>query len=238
MLANTPLGRLGEPEDVARRGTVPLLRRGLVHHRRGAARRRRLGDVGALTWRCENGRRRVVITGPRSGDAARQRRRVDLVEPRSPGESGAGPITQFDSDRFPGQLRLRGEGLRPGAVDRLQGRAPDGPVHAPRAGGRAASGGRLRARHRGGARSRRRGRCDGHRRAEVVRGVRRHAQLRGPDRVNPFSIVQIIPNLGCRLGLHGARDEGPAALGPAPPAPRRTWRSATGSTRSGSAART
>src|SRR5438309_8797735 len=44
MLGNTPLGRLGEPQDVAG-ATLPLLRRGLVHHGRGAARRRRLGNV-------------------------------------------------------------------------------------------------------------------------------------------------------------------------------------------------
>ena len=45
MLANTPLGRLGSPEDIAGSGTLPRLRRGLVHHRRGAARRRRPGNV-------------------------------------------------------------------------------------------------------------------------------------------------------------------------------------------------
>ena len=62
MLQNTPLGRLGDPEDVAGRRTVPLLRRGVVHHGRGAARRRRAGDVG-MTEGANNGRRRVVITG-------------------------------------------------------------------------------------------------------------------------------------------------------------------------------
>ena len=61
---------------------------------------------------------------------------------------------------------------------------------------------------------------------------------RGPDRVNPFSIVQIIPNLAARLGVDGARHEGPARSPSAPRAPPRTWRSATGSTRSGWAART
>jgi 3-oxoacyl-(acyl-carrier-protein) synthase len=49
---------------------------------------------------------------------------------------------------------------------------------------------------------------------------------RGPDRVNPFSIPAIIPNMGA------------AWVSSARPAPPRTWRSATGWTRSGSAART
>ena len=60
---------------------------------------------------------------------------------------------------------------------------------------------------------------------------------RGPDRVNPFSIVQIIPNLAAgwvsmELGTKGRCSR--SALR----APPRTWRSVTGSTRSGSAART
>ena len=63
MLANTPLGRLGEPADVAGRGTLPLLRRGLVHHGRGAARRRRPGDVDCFPVSDSNGRRRIVVTG-------------------------------------------------------------------------------------------------------------------------------------------------------------------------------
>ena len=45
MLENTPLGRLGEPEDVAGAVRFLCLRRGVVHHRRRAARRRRAGDV-------------------------------------------------------------------------------------------------------------------------------------------------------------------------------------------------
>ena len=61
---------------------------------------------------------------------------------------------------------------------------------------------------------------------------------RGPDRVNPFSIPAIIPNMGAALGLDGARHEGPAERSRAPRAPPRTWRSARASTRSGSAAPT
>ena len=37
-----PMGRLGEPEEVARGNRVPRVRRGVVHHRRNPARRRRL----------------------------------------------------------------------------------------------------------------------------------------------------------------------------------------------------
>ena len=45
MLQNTPLGRLGDPEDVA--GAVRFLcsDEAVVHHGRGAPRRRRAGDV-------------------------------------------------------------------------------------------------------------------------------------------------------------------------------------------------
>ena len=61
---------------------------------------------------------------------------------------------------------------------------------------------------------------------------------RGPDRVNPFSIVQIIPNLAAGWVSIELGTQRPAARPSARPAPRRTWRSATGWTRSGSAART
>ena len=56
MFANTPLARLGEPEDIAGGGTLSLFRRGLVHHGRGSARRRGAGDVG---MQLERGRHRV-----------------------------------------------------------------------------------------------------------------------------------------------------------------------------------
>ena len=60
---------------------------------------------------------------------------------------------------------------------------------------------------------------------------------RGPDRVNPFSIPQIIPNMGAGwvsmyLGTAGRCRRS------ARPARPRTWRSARRRTRSGSAART
>ena len=45
ILANTPLGPARDAGGRRRGGTLSLLRRGLVHHGRGAARRRRTGDV-------------------------------------------------------------------------------------------------------------------------------------------------------------------------------------------------
>ena len=54
--AARPLRRAG---GHGRGGTFPLLRRGVVHHGRGAARRRRTGDVDVES----TDRRRVVITG-------------------------------------------------------------------------------------------------------------------------------------------------------------------------------
>ena len=73
---------------------------------------------------------------------------------------------------------------------------------------RAPGRGRLRHRRRGGGRAdRRRGR-DRHRRPQVVPGLLRHADHARPDRVSPFSIPAIIPNLGAgwvsiELGTRG-----------------------------------
>ena len=123
--------------------------------------------------------------------------------------SGAGPITQFDSDGYFASVRLRAEGLRADGLDRLQDGAPDGPVRADGRRRRADGRERLRARHRrrlasGSARRSRPG----------IGGLQSfqdcHTQLRdrGPDRVNPFSIPAIIPNLGAgwlsiELGTRG-----------------------------------
>ena len=81
MLQNTPLGRLGEPDDVA--GAVRFLCSDEAAFITGAvlARRRRIGDVA-------NGRQRAERTSPgrhhRGGNglAARERCRVDVDEPR------------------------------------------------------------------------------------------------------------------------------------------------------------
>ena len=82
ILANTPLGRLGEPEDVA--GAVRFLcsDEAAVRDGRGAAGRRRPGHVGGARRMSVNGRRRVVITGRGRSNPARERRRDLLGEPR------------------------------------------------------------------------------------------------------------------------------------------------------------
>src|SRR5262249_50553827 len=82
-----------------RGGTLPLLRRGLGHHRGSASRRRRPGDVGE-DMSVNGDRRRVVITGlgavtPLGNDV--ETTWTNLIS----GRSGAGPITQFDSTGFP-----------------------------------------------------------------------------------------------------------------------------------------
>ena len=61
---------------------------------------------------------------------------------------------------------------------------------------------------------------------------------RGPDRVNPFAIPAIIPNMGAGWVSMELGTQGPARVASAPRARRRTWRSATARTRSGSAAPT
>ena len=112
------------------------------------------------------------------------------------GESGAGPITQFDPTEFAVHFACEVKDFDPTQWIDYKAVAADGPLHAPRAGGRAPGRSRLGPRHRGRAGPGRRRRRHRHRRSQVLRGVPRHARERGPDRVNPFSIVQIIPNLG------------------------------------------
>ena len=95
ILTNTPLARIGDAGGRGRGGTVPVLRRGLVHHGRGAARRRRTGDV--MRRRTEAG---VVITG--MGAVTPLGNDVETTwENLLAGKSGAGPITQFDSTDYP-----------------------------------------------------------------------------------------------------------------------------------------
>ena len=93
-----------------RRGTLPRLRRGLVHHGRGAARRRRTGDVMAGNG---NGQRRVVITGLGHGQPARQRRARRRGRACSRASPARREITRVRPHRLQRPLRLRAEGLRP-----------------------------------------------------------------------------------------------------------------------------
>ena len=192
-----------------RGGTLPLLRRGLVHHGRGAARRRRPGDVSERHERQRTAQSRDHRH--RRGDAARQRHRDDLDEPAR-GRSGAGPITQFDSTGYR-SLRLRGEGLRPDGLHRPQDGAAHGPLRAPDRRRRAAGRGGLRARHRGRAPS-----GSARRSPPASAGCRRSrtatTQLRdrGPDRVEPVLDPRDHPQHGRRLGLDGARHAGAAVV--------------------------
>ena len=194
-------------------------------------------------WGCrmadgsQNGRRRVVITGVGMVTPARKRPRVDVGEPHRRGVGG-GADHALRHDRLRRPLRLRAEGLRSDGLDRPQAGTPHGPVLAARADRCAHGGGGLGARHRSRARSRRRRGRDRDRRPLRLRGLlpepaRARARPDEPVRDRPDH-----PEHGRGLGLDGARRARARSRPSAPPAPRRTWRSATASTRSGSAART
>jgi 3-oxoacyl-[acyl-carrier-protein] synthase II len=143
----------------------------------------------------ENGRRRVVITGlgavtPLGNDV--EETWANLVA----GESGAGPITQFDSSEFAVQFACEAKDFDPTEwVDYKASRRMDRFTHLILAAARQAeadSGVDIAAEpDRVGAAV-----------ATGIGGLKSFEACldtlrdRGPDRVNPFSIVQIIPNLG------------------------------------------
>ena len=159
-----------------------------------------------------NGRRRVVVTGLGRGDAARQRRRDDLGEPDRR-RVRRGPITLFDPAEFPVALRLRAEGLRPDRVDRPQGRRA-----AWTASRRWSSRRRARPRRTPGSTSRPRPTASAPRSrpASAASSPSRTATTtlieRGPDRVNPFSIPSIIPNMGAAWVSMELGTRGPLSL--------------------------
>jgi 3-oxoacyl-[acyl-carrier-protein] synthase II len=143
----------------------------------------------------ENGRRRVVITG--LGAVTPLGNDVEATwESLVAGESGAGPITQFDSAEFAVHFACEVKDFDPTLyVDRKAARRMDRFTHLALGAARqaeAASGvdvaqepdrvGASIATGIGGLKS-----------FEACLDTLRD---RGPDRVNPFSIVQIIPNLG------------------------------------------
>ena len=154
------------------------------------------------------------------------------------GESGAGPITQFDHTDYKVHFACEVKDFDPTDwIDRKEARRIDRFAHLIVAAARQAEAdsgldiateadriGASIATGIGGL--------------QVVPGVLRHADHEaGPDRVNPFSIPSIIPNLGAGWVSIMLGTRGPL-LRSAPRVRRRTCRSATASTRSGSAART
>ncbi len=190
MLANTPLGRFGDPEDVAGAVTVPLLGRRLVRHRRGAPGRRRIGhvDVDERTQTSRDHRPRG--RQPLGNDVE------TTWENLTAGKSGAAEIAQFDASEYPVHFacELKGfdavdfiEKKKARRMDRfaqmivaaaIQARDDSGidiEGEADRIGGSIATG---------------------------IGGLKAFQDCydtlleRGPDRVNPFSIPQIIPNMG------------------------------------------
>src|SRR6266705_5202573 len=154
-----------------------------------------------------NGQRRVVITGigavtPLGNDAETSWQRLLA------GESGAGPITQFDSTDYYVHFACEVKDFDPGNwIERKQARRMDRFAQLILAAARQAeedSGVDVKA--------------DGDRiGASIATGIGGLKSFqdcydtlkdRGPDRVNPFSIISIIPNLGAgwvsiELGTRG-----------------------------------
>ena len=184
-----------------------------------------------------NGRRRVVITGlgavsPLGNDVETTWQRLLA------GESGAGPITQFDHTDYKVHFACEVKDFDPtNWIDRKEARRMDRFAHLV-ARGRVAGAGRRGARHPARGRPDRRVDRDRHRRHPVVPGVLRHADPQGPGSREPVRDPVDHPEPRRGLGVDHARHPRPADARSAPPARRRTWRSATASTRSGSAART
>jgi 3-oxoacyl-[acyl-carrier-protein] synthase II len=154
-----------------------------------------------------NGRRRVVVTGLGSVTPLG----VDVEstwENLLAGRSGAGEITQFDSSRFSVHFACEVKGFEPTEyIDRKQARRMDRFAHLIVAAARQAekdSGIEIEAEaDRIGAAI-----------ATGIGGLRAFQDCydellqRGPDRVNPFSIPEIIPNMGAawvsmQLGTKG-----------------------------------
>jgi 3-oxoacyl-[acyl-carrier-protein] synthase II len=154
-----------------------------------------------------NGRRRVVITGlgavtPLGNDV--ETTWTNLIS----GRSGAGPITQFDATGYPVTFACEVKGFDPTDwVDRKQARRMDRFAHLVLAAARQAEAdsgldiaaeadriGAAVATGIGGLKS--------------FQDCRDELRDRGPDRVNPFSIPEIIPNMGAawvsmELGTRG-----------------------------------
>src|SRR5581483_11060702 len=181
--AARPGGRAGGDRG---RGTLPRLRRGLVHHGRGAAGRRRTGDVMG---------RRVVITGlgmvsPLGNDVQTSWSRLLA------GESGAAEITAFDHSDYNVHFACELKEFDPTVwVDRKSARRMDRFAQMILAAARQAEADSgvdvSEAPDRYGASI-----------ATGIGGLHSYQECyhvlltKGPDRVSPFSIPSIIPNMG------------------------------------------
>ncbi|HEY1367914.1 MAG TPA: beta-ketoacyl-ACP synthase II [Gaiellaceae bacterium] len=142
-----------------------------------------------------NGRRRVVITGlgavtPLGNDVESTWRQLLA------GESGAGPITQFDCEDFPIRFACEVKGFEPSQfIDRKQARRMDRFAQLIVAAARQAE---------ADAKLDIAGESDrvGASIATGIGGLKSYQDCydtllsRGPDRVNPFAIPAIIPNMG------------------------------------------
>src|SRR6266498_4155015 len=176
-----------------RGGTLPLLGRGFLHHGRGIARRRRVRDVSVSS----NGRRRVVITGlgcvSPLGNSVDESWRNLLA-----GESGAADITQFDhsSPAYNVHFACELKEFDPTTwIDRKAARRMDRFAQMILAAARQAEADSgidiAKESERVGASV-----------ATGIGGLRSYQDCydvlleRGPDRVSPFSIPSIIPNMG------------------------------------------
>ncbi len=129
------------------------------------------------------------------------------------GRVGSGADHPVRLERALRPFRLRGQGLRPVAVDREEAGPADGPVRTAHPRGCAPSRGGRRARHRGRRGSDRRVDRHGHRRDQVVPGLLRHT---GPARARPGEPLRDPlhhPEHGGRLGLDAARHARPALVG-------------------------
>ena len=156
-----------------------------------------------------NGRRRVVITGlgavsPLGNDVETTWQRLLA------GESGAGPITQFDHTDYKVHFACEVKDFDATNWIDQQGSAAHGPLRAPRARGRVAGAGRRGPRHPARGRPHRRVDRHRHRRHPVVPGVLRHADPQGPGSRQPVRDPVDHPEPRRRLGLDHARHARPA----------------------------
>ena len=141
---NTPLNRMGTPEDVAAGRRVPGERRGRLHHGRRAAGRRRAGHLGGRRWRHErhdacdvrdDAPARVVVTGIGVVSPVGLGQGESLLGPARAAARACGPITRFDTTGYAVTIAAEVEGFDPLDFMDKQGRQADGPLRPVRRGG-------------------------------------------------------------------------------------------------------